>query len=258
MTHMEMAKPDRTTTTRPLVAELGDPRLSARKRYMRMFVGSESLATFIRYEVLTSLLGPMPGAAGYGLRSLAYRYLFKTLGKGSVIGSNVTLRSPGRILIGRQVMIDDYAVLDAKGDTSSIELGDQILLGRNTILSCNEARIRVGNYVSIGPFCFFASKSHIDVGANVSIGSATHLMAGSHVTSDPDMAIIHQARISQGIVVEDNVWIGSGAKILDGVTIERNSIVGAGAVVSQNVLAYTTVLGNPARVVQKRKPGGAV
>ena len=257
MTPIEMAQPENPSSTRPLVAELGDQRMSARKRYMRMFVGSESLVSFLRYELFTCLLGPMPGALGYLLRSAAYRSLLRRLGKGSIIGCNVAVRSPGRIHIGEQVMVDDYAVLDAKGDTSSIELGDQILLGRNTILSCNEARIRIGNFVSIGPFCFFASKSHIDVGANVSIGSGTHLMAGSHETSDPDTAIIHQARISKGIVVEDNVWIGSGAKILDGVTIGRNSIVGAGAVVSQDVPPYTTVLGNPARVVQKRKAGGA-
>lgn len=254
---MEIAHLDRAASVQPLIAELGDQHISAHQRYMRMYVGSDSFASFLRYELLTGLLGPMPGAAGFVLRSIAYRYLFNALGKGSVIGSHVTIRSPGRICIGQQVMIDDYAVLDAKGEASRIELGDQILLGRNTILSCNEARIRIGDFVSIGPFCFFASKSHIDIGANVSIGSGTHLMAGSHVSSDPDTAVIHQARISQGIVVEDNVWIGSGAKILDGVTIERNSIVGAGAVVSQDVPPYTTVLGNPARIVQKRKPGGA-
>ncbi len=56
----------------------------------------------------------MPGATGFVLRSIAYRYLFNALGKGSVIGSHVTIRSPGRICIGQQVMIDDYAVLDAK------------------------------------------------------------------------------------------------------------------------------------------------
>jgi acetyltransferase-like isoleucine patch superfamily enzyme len=257
MTHVEIAQLDHAASTRPLVAELGDQHIPAHKRYMHMYVGSDSLAAFVRYELLTGIFGPMPGAAGFVLRAFVYRYLFKMLGKGSAIGNHVTIRSPGRICIGHQVMIDDYAVLDAKGDSSSITLGDQILLGRNTILSCNEAHIHIGNFVSIGPFCFFASKSHIDIGANVSIGSGTHLMAGSHVSSDPDTAVINQARVSQGIMVEDNVWIGSGAKILDGVTIERNSIVGAGAVVSQDVPPYTTVLGNPARIVQKRKPGGA-
>jgi acetyltransferase-like isoleucine patch superfamily enzyme len=254
---MEIAHLDHAVSSRPLVAELGDTHMPASKRYMRMYVGSDSLTAFVRYELLTGLLGPMPGAAGFVLRAYAYRYLFHSLGRASVIGHHVTVRSPGHIRIGRQVMIDDFAVLDAKGDSSTIELGDQILLGRNTILSCNEAHIHIGDFVSIGPFCFFASKSHIDVGSNVSIGAGAQLMAGSHDSSNPDMAVIQQARLSRGIVVEDSVWIGSGAKILDGVTIGRNSVVGAGAVVNSDVPPYTTVLGNPARVVQKRKPGGA-
>jgi acetyltransferase-like isoleucine patch superfamily enzyme len=257
MARLEAAQPEKAHSTRPLVAELGDASGSPYRQYLRLFVGQPGFGAFVRYELLTGLLGPMPGAAGYWLRSKLYKSLLRHLGKGSVIGRNVALRAPGHVSIGTRVMIDDYAVLDAKGQTSSIELGNQILLGRNTILSCNESRIRIGDFVSIGPFCFFASKSHIDVGSNVSIGSGTHLMAGTHATDDPDIAIIHQERISAGITVEDNAWIGSGAKILDAVTVGRNSIVGAGAVVTQAVPPFTTVLGNPARVVQKRKPGGS-
>jgi serine acetyltransferase len=237
---------------RPLVEELGDERESSYRRYCRMFIGAESLVALLRYEVMTGLLGPMPGALGYTLRAKCYRWLLHQMGRGSVFGRGVTLRCPSRISIGARVMIDDYVVLDAKGATSSIELGDQILLGRHCILSCNEAMIRVGNFASIGPFCFFASKSHIGIGSNVSIGSGTHLMAGGHAYDVPDIPIIRQQRISKGIVLEDGVWIGSGSKILDGVTIGRDSIVGAGSVVSKDVPAWSIVLGNPARVVQKR------
>jgi acetyltransferase-like isoleucine patch superfamily enzyme len=238
---------------RPLVEALGDESESPYRQYLRMFVGEESPAALLRYELITGLLGPMPGAAGYFLRKRFYPSLFRKVGRGSVFGRSVVLRSPGRISVGKRVMVDDYAVLDAKGHTSSIVLGDKILLGRNTILSCNNARISIGSLVSIGPFCFFASKSHIDVGSNVSIGSGTHLLAGTHAVDDPTTPIILQERISQGITVEDDVWIGSGSKILDGVTIGRGSIVGAGSVVSKDVPPFSMVLGNPARVLQKRK-----
>jgi acetyltransferase-like isoleucine patch superfamily enzyme len=150
-------------------------------------------------------------------------------------------------------MIDDQVVLDAKGATSHIELGDQILMGRSTILSCYDSTIRIGKFVSIGPFCFFASRSHIDIGSNVAIGSGTHILAGGHSFEDPETPVIRQERISKGVVIEDNAWIGTGSKILDGVTVGRDSIVGAGSVVTKDVPAYTMVLGNPARVIQKRK-----
>jgi acetyltransferase-like isoleucine patch superfamily enzyme len=218
-----------------------------------MFVGDGSPAAFLRYEILTGVLGSMPGALGYVLRQKLYRYLLRELGGGSILGRSIVLRSPGHISIGKNVMIDDYSVLDAKGPASRIRLGNKILVGRNTILSCSNAAIRIGDFVSIGPFCFFASKSRIDIGSNVSIGSGTHLLAGTHAVDDPNTPIIQQRRISEGIIVEDEVWIGSGAKILDGISIGRGSIVGAGSVVNKDVPPYSVVLGNPARVLQRRK-----
>ncbi len=238
---------------RPLVEQLGSAEESASRRYRRMFVGSDSFAALMRYELLTGLFGPMPGAAGYWLRARAYRGLLAGMGRGCVFGRSVALRCPGRVALGDRVMVDDLVVLDAKGATSRIRLGNDILVGRSTILSCNEAVIETGDLISIGPFCFFASKGGIRLGSGVSIGSGTHLMAGGHVSADPEVAILKQARTALGITVEDNVWIGSGTKVLDGVTIGRNSIVAAGSVVSKDVPEYSVVMGNPARVIEKRK-----
>ena len=237
----------------PLVEQLSDGYASPYRQYLRIFVGEESLWEFIRYEALTGILGLLPGALGYFLRGKTYRWIFACVGCGTIFGRSVTIRSPGRISIGHFVMIDDGVVLDAKGEASKIELGDQILLGRQSILSCNDAQIRIGNFVSIGPFCFFACKSRIEIGSNVSIGSAAQFMAGGHVSADPDTPIIRQARLAKGITIGDGAWIGTGAVILDGVNIGNDSIVGAGAVVSKDVPPWTVVLGNPARVVQKRK-----
>ena len=49
--------------------------------------------------------------------------------------------------------------------------------------------------------------------------------------------------------VEDDAAIGSGATILCGVRIGKAAMVGAGAVVTKDVPAGATVVGNPARVV---------
>jgi acetyltransferase-like isoleucine patch superfamily enzyme len=51
----------------------------------------------------------------------------------------------------------------------------------------------------------------------------------------------------QPTVVEDGASIGSGATILGGVRIGRDAMVGAGAVVTRDVPARATVVGNPAR-----------
>lgn len=240
-------------TAPSLIEALGDGTVSPRRRYMQMFVGEESWGALARYELLTGLLGPMPGALGFFLRARLYRHLLRKVGPGTVLGRNVTLRAPGRIAFGAHNLVDDGVVLDAKGDGSSIELGDHILIGRHTILSCNQAVITAGDYLSIGPFCFFACKGRIDIGSNVAIGSGSHIMAGGHATDDPDVPIVRQPRVAKGIIIEDGVWIGSGTVVLDGVRIGTGSIVGAGSVVSRDVPPWTLVLGNPARVVQKRR-----
>ncbi|MNN68114.1 putative acetyltransferase [compost metagenome] len=49
-----------------------------------------------------------------------------------------------------------------------------------------------------------------------------------------------------------NVWIGGGAILLPGVSIGDDAVVGAGSVVTRDVAAGTTVVGNPARVVAAR------
>jgi acetyltransferase-like isoleucine patch superfamily enzyme len=51
--------------------------------------------------------------------------------------------------------------------------------------------------------------------------------------------------------VESGATIGGGATILPGVKIGAKSTVGAGAVVTKNVAPGTTVVGNPARPINK-------
>jgi UDP-2-acetamido-3-amino-2,3-dideoxy-glucuronate N-acetyltransferase len=53
-------------------------------------------------------------------------------------------------------------------------------------------------------------------------------------------------------IVEDGASIGSGATILGGVRIGAGARVGAGAVVTRDVPASSTVVGNPARVISPR------
>ncbi|TBR22377.1 MAG: sugar O-acetyltransferase, partial [Reyranella sp.] len=49
-------------------------------------------------------------------------------------------------------------------------------------------------------------------------------------------------------VIGADVWIGGGAIILPGVSIGDGAIVGAGAVVTRDVPAGVTIVGNPAKV----------
>jgi acetyltransferase-like isoleucine patch superfamily enzyme len=53
----------------------------------------------------------------------------------------------------------------------------------------------------------------------------------------------------QRTVVESGASIGSGSTLLGGLTIGKGAMVGAGSVVTRDVAPFTTVAGNPARLL---------
>ena len=54
------------------------------------------------------------------------------------------------------------------------------------------------------------------------------------------------------IVIEDDVWLGTGVIIMPNVTIGKGSIVGAGSVVTKNIPPMTISFGVPAKPRRKR------
>jgi acetyltransferase-like isoleucine patch superfamily enzyme len=55
-----------------------------------------------------------------------------------------------------------------------------------------------------------------------------------------------------GVIIEDDVWVGTRAIILHGVHIGRGAVVAAGAVVTKDVPPYAIVGGVPARIIRYR------
>jgi acetyltransferase-like isoleucine patch superfamily enzyme len=225
------------------------------KKYMAIAVGEGGILSLVKYELITGLFSSFPGAAGYVLRKLFYRHLIGVCGGGPVIGRNVTLRHPGKIRIGSNVIIDDNVVLDAKGGGEGITLGDNVLIARNTILSCKGGSISIGDNTNIGMNCLFQSESRIEVGKNIVVASYCYLVAGgNHGIDRTDIPIIQQPPVSRGgIVVEDNCWLGARATVIDGVTVGHDTVLGAGAVAIRDVPEFSVAAGVPAKVIKNRK-----
>jgi acetyltransferase-like isoleucine patch superfamily enzyme len=67
---------------------------------------------------------------------------------------------------------------------------------------------------------------------------------------DPSVPFTDQGITAQGIVIEDDVWLGAGAIITDGVRVGKGAVVAAGAVVTKDVPPQTLVAGIPARPIR--------
>ena len=239
----------------PFQAALTDARVSALQKYQDIVVGERGLGALLRYEFFTCGLAGVPGALGLWLRGRLYRYLLGHVGRNVVIGKNVTIRNPRRISIGDSVMIDDGCVLDAKGrDGSGITLRANVVIGRNTVLSCKGGSIDIGDNTNISVNCTVISESSVRIGANVLFAAYCYVIAGgNHGTDRTDVAVIQQDSFSKGgVVIEDNVWLGASVNVLDGVRIEHDAIAGAGSVVIRDVPAFTVVAGIPAKIIKSR------
>jgi len=238
-----------------LQAMLTDAKKSAFVKYQELYIGSSNLWFLLKYEVITSVFGPLPGALGLALRSKFFKTLLGRVGSNAVFGRNVVFRHPKKIHLGDNVIIEDNCVLDAKGkNNKGIFIGDNVTIGRNCVLSCKNGDLNIGNNTVININAFIQSGKRVDIGKNVGIGAYCYIMgAGDHIMTRTDIPIMAQGQIVKGITIEDNAAIGTGAKIKDGITIGRDAFIGAGAVVTKSIPEFSIAVGVPARVIKKRK-----
>jgi len=110
-------------------------------------------------------------------------------------------------------------------DGGHLELG-HCWSNMNTEIVC-AGKITIGNNVAIG--------------RNVSIRDNN----GGHYINRPFYKDVRP------VSIEDNVWICSNVTIMPGVKIGEGAIIGQNSFVMENVLPYTMVSGNPAKVVDQ-------
>lgn len=138
------------------------------------------------------------------------------------------------------------------------ECGKNVRIGRGLRIAGRE-HLRVSDNVSIGTNCMFlCTRADIVIGHHVMFGPNVLVITGNHRTDIRDKYMIDvtdaekRAEDDQPVVFEGDNWIGARAIILKGVTVGKGAVVAAGAVVTKDVLPYTIVGGNPARLIRNR------
>ncbi|MBM62290.1 MAG: hypothetical protein CL484_05015 [Acidobacteria bacterium] len=234
--------------------ELFSPGRSKAQRYASLVVGLSGFWALFRHEIITTVCGPLPGALGLFLRSKLYPYLLGRVGRNVVFGQNVLLRHPHKIRIGDDVVVDDHCCLDAKGeDNQGITIGSGVFIGRNTIISCKNGDIEIGDRANIGFNCEIFSGGRVRLGKNTLVAAFTYLVGGDHLHDRTDLPVLDQGRVALGIEVDDNVWLGAHVVVSDGARVGRDSIIGAGAVVRGEIPPFKIAAGVPAQVIRDRR-----
>lgn len=121
------------------------------------------------------------------------------------------------------------------------EIGKQTYGQLCVFAQSKEAKLKIGNYCSIGPnVSFLLSVEHqLD---RISTYPFRVMCLGEK----------YEAGTKGDIIIEDDVWIGCGATIMSGVHIGKGAVIAAGAVVTKDVEPYAIVAGVPAKTIKMR------
>lgn len=175
---------------------------------------------------------------------------------------------------GRNMLVYNAIYLNmAPG--SSIRIGDDFVftsgeafnpLCRN-IRGCiytayPSSRISIGNDTGFSSACLWANTG-ITIGSHVKVGgdsiimdtdahSLDWLIRRSHDLTSDGYGVDGVSAVTVGIIIEDDVLIGTRCIILKGVTIGARSVIGSGSVVTKSIPADSIAAGNPCRVIRTR------
>ncbi len=231
---------------------LTQARQSAFRTYRSLMYGNCGLLHLIKCELIVLICGSLPGALGLLLRAKLYPLMFRKVGRKVVFGRNLTLRHSHKIEIGDGVIIDDNAVLDAKGESNAgIRLGHRVYIGRNTVVYCKNGNITMGDQVNISSNCQIFSSNELTFGNGVVVGAFSYFLSGGEYDpKDPTPFAQQSGMCTKGpLTVGNNVWVAAHVSVLDAACIGDDCVIGAGAVVNKPIPRNSIAVGVPARVV---------
>ena len=108
-------------------------------------------------------------------------------------------------------------------------------------------KLTMGDHACLSEDVECYSVDRITIGKQTVVSQGAFLCCASHDISSPIMELTYQP-----IVIGDYAWIAARAFICPGIQIGEGAVVGACAVVAKDVVAWTVVAGNPAKVIKRR------
>ena len=214
---------------------------------------ASSLPRYFYEQFFLVCFGWIPTIFGIAIRSVLYLFILHMDGA-AAIENHVRIRFANHIRLGHGVYLDQGAYLHAT--PHGIEIGDRSIVMHGAILhvynfrDMPQSRIKIGCDSLVGEYSVIRGQGGVVIGDRVYTSPFTQIIAVNHVFNDPNRPFVEQGITAEGIVIEDDVWLGAGAVITDGVRVGRGAVVAAGAVVTKDVPPHTVVGGVPAKPIK--------
>jgi len=144
----------------------------------------------------------------------------------------------------------------ASADVQTVDIGDGTKIWQFCVVLSGA---KIGARCNICSHCFI--ENDVVIGDDVTVKCGVQLWDGivleGHVFVGPNVTFtndsnprskIHKA--PERTLVRKGASIGANATVLPGIVIGEGAMIGAGSVVTKDVPAGATVVGNPARIVR--------
>lgn len=222
---------------------------------LRLYLSRQAsgIGRYFLEQTLYFLVGWIPTVFGIGIRMILYRLIVNMQGW-AAIENGVRLRYADQIRLSHGVYLDQGVYLHAC--PQGIDIGENTMVMHGAVLHVYNFRdlphafIHIGRDSLIGEYTVIRGQGGVTIGDRVYTSPFTQIIAVDHVFDDPERPFVEQGITAEGIVIEDDVWLGSGAVVTDGVKIGKGAVVAAGAVVTKNVPPHSVVAGVPARPIK--------
>ena len=129
-------------------------------------------------------------------------------------------------LIGKKINLSWHARVSREASLQStgggrISIGAHTHIAPSAMLITYGGDIVIGEHCSINPYCVVYGLGGLHIGNHVRIAAHTVIVPANHTFADATTPIHRQPETKEGVVIEDDVWIGAGCRILDGVRIGK-------------------------------------
>lgn len=137
------------------------------------------------------------------------------------------------IIVGAHTIIDSFVKIKPAGGNGDITIGEHSVINSGCVMYTGNGLI-IQNNVSVAANCTFAPVNH-------AYCDKTRLIQEQGFSPSKG-----------GILVEDDVWIGSNCVLLDGAVLRQGCVVAAGSIVRTVLEPYTVYAGNPLSIIRER------
>jgi acetyltransferase-like isoleucine patch superfamily enzyme len=174
------------------------------------------------------------------------------------VGKHCKFRHAHKLSLGRTIIIGDQVEINSLCKEGVI-IGNNVTIHKNTIIECTGVikemgeGLIIGNNVGIAQNCFIQVRGKVVIGSNIMFAPNVSIFSENHEFASTDKLIIEQGTTRKGVIIEDDVWLGTRSIILDGVNIGKGSIIAAGSIVNKDVPPYSIFGGVPAKIIRSRK-----